>query len=163
MKNLFFLLFLAPLSAWAGDISIDWTNPTNVESCTPAGLYDNPGGTRLWMLVADITDPAVATHMLTGWKPGDYVFTATSYDDTGTGSRISGVTTRTVTEFVTTGTVAYTILKLQDEFALQPVGTITLGVACDVNQSVNGKYGVSRDAVSWYGTVEPSVVVADCG
>jgi hypothetical protein len=55
------------------------------------------------------------------------------------------------------------VIKTKNRFVLLPVGTVPANTPCDTTQSVNGHYAVPRDAVTWSGTVEPDVVVAQCG
>ena len=79
----------------AADVVLSWTNPTDTEQCTAGGPYDNPAGTRIWRLIADIPDPTADAFTLVGYKPGNYTFVATSYSTDGTGSRISGEADKT--------------------------------------------------------------------
>jgi hypothetical protein len=56
----------------------------------------------------------------------------------------------------------FQIVGTLDKIVLIPVGTVPGNTICDPNQSVNGYYGVPRANVSWFGSVRPQVVVAQC-
>lgn len=148
----------------AADVVLSWTNPTDTEQCTAGGPYDNPAGTRIWRLIADIPDPTADAFTLVGYKPGNYTFVATSYSTDGTGSRISGEADKTVTTFTAVaGAIVYQPVSITNGFWLLPVGTISADVECIVNQNVNGKHAVPTTSVSWsQGVVPKPLVVADC-
>lgn len=40
---------------------------------------------------------------------------------------------------------------------------VQAGTACILSQYVNGLHAVNRNAVKWYGSTRPQVVVAQCG
>lgn len=159
------LVLLFPLQSVAGDVTLTWTNPTGTEQCVAGPAYTNPGGTKLYQLVADIPDPtqSVTSYTLTGLKPGTYEYVSTSYDDTGVMSRVSGSATKDVTEFVTIAPNVYYIIAQPNFYAAVVVGTVPLGTVCNLEQTVNGKYAVDIDLVSWTGTSRPLAVVAECG
>lgn len=159
------LLLLLPLVVVAGETTLTWTNPTDTESCSPAGAYTNPGGTKIFMEVADIPDPdqLISSHTLPGLLPGTYRYMAVSYTTDGVLSRTSGEAEKVITDFVTTGTTVFYVVQQPGTFVLLSVGSIPTGVPCDVTQEVNGKYAVPTDQVTWTGTVRPLVVVAECG
>ena len=56
----------------------------------------------------------------------------------------------------------YNVIKQKDKFVLLAAGTVPAGTQCDPNETVNGRYAVPNDLVTWFGNVEPIVVVADC-
>lgn len=62
---------------------------------------------------------------------------------------------------VVNGTVL-TVVKQVDKFILLPVGTIPIGTRCIPDQYINGYFAVPRDLVTWSGSIEPLVVVAEC-
>lgn len=162
----FLLVLVLPFGlgqAKAEDVTLSWTNPTRTFTLQDAGPLTNLAGTKIYMEVADTSDPNATSFTIPGLKPGTYKFVAVSYDANGVASPVSGVATMEVTQFVTTGEVAYTVLRVNDEFRMLAVGSISLGVACDSNQQILGKYVVPRTAVTWYGTVKPQAVIADCG
>ena len=149
----------------ADDVTLTWTNPTGQEQCTDAGPLTTLAGTRIWELVAEIDDPAATTVTLNGKLPGEYQYVATSYTTDGEESRVSGKTTKTVTEFIAVvGATVYQPVSIRNGFWLLPVGTVSADTACIVEQTVNGKYAIPNSAVSWSSGVIPKpLVVTDCG
>ncbi len=150
----------------ADDVTLTWTNPTGQEQCTEAGPLTTLAGTRIWELVAEIDDPAATTVTLNGKLPGEYQYVATSYTTDGEESRVSGKTTKTVTEFMAVaGATAYQVVTINNGFWLLPIGTVSADTECIVNQSVNGKYAIPTSSVSWSpgATARPVLVVSDCG
>lgn len=61
------------------------------------------------------------------------------------------------------GLTVFQVIGSPNKFALVPVGTAPPDTKCDATQSVNGRYAVPRESVSWFGSVRPQVVVAECG
>ena len=165
MKRAILFLLLLPLSGWAGDVTLTWTNPTGTEECIPGGAYTNPGGTKLYHLIADIPDPtqSVTSHTLTGLKPGTYEYVSTAYDDAGVMSRVSSSATKDVTEFVTTATLVYYPVAQPNSVLMLGIGSVPLGTPCNPDIEVNGHYVIDRALVTWAGTAEPLLVVAQCG
>ena len=157
------LLSLAISDVQAEDVTVNWANPTQLQDCTPGGDYTNPGGTRIYQLVANVTDPTLETFVFPGYKPGSYTFVATAYDDQGVSSLLSNHIVSTSVTFVTTATPVYTITPRNDRIVLMPVGDVPLGTICNEDETVNGHYAVPQDEVVWWGTPEPIVVYAQCG
>lgn len=171
VSTIFFLIACAVVlwlvlggRAKADEVTLTWTNPTDNEQCTAGGTYDNPAGTRIWQLVADITDPTESTFTLPGYLPGDYTFVATSYSTDGVGSRISGEAEKTVTAFTAAaGSMVYQVVSISGGFWLLPVGTLDVDEGCNVDHQVNGKYSVPVASVTMTNPASrPIVVVADC-
>lgn len=157
------VLFFA-MQARAGDASLSWTNPTEQESCTGAGPLPDLAGTRIYRLVTDIPDPTATSWVDIGLKPGTYEYVATSYDADGTNSRLSGAATKEITTFVAAaGALAYGISQSNDRIVLQPVGTVTAEIACNLDESVNGKHRIPISSVTYAGSLRPATVFAECG
>lgn len=158
------LLALIVSAAQAEDLTISWENPTTVEQCSTAGPYTDPGGTRIWQMVAELPDPAqtLTETTLTGLKPGTYNFVATSYTAAGEESRVTNKTEHTVTNFVVVDDRAYIVAKVNERFLLLVVGTVPLGTACDPSTEVNGYNSVPVDQVTFTGA-QDVIVVAQCG
>lgn len=182
-SEFWFLLFIMAMISiafpvQADDVILSWTNPTGTEVTSPGPAYTNPGGTRIWQMVADIPDPgqAIESHVLSAVKPGTYDYVATTYDDQGVESRLSGKTTKTVTAWVVTDTRARIVAKTNSSVILSVVGTVPLGTACDVFLEITGPvygddgitieprafYAVDPDLVTFTG-VRDVLVVAECG
>lgn len=178
-----FLLFVVAMigiafPVKADSVTLSWTNPTGTEECVAGPTYTNPGGTRIWQLVADIPDPGqtIESHVLLAVKPGTYDYVATTYDDAGVESRVSGKATKTVTEWVVTDTRARIVAKTTNSVILPVVGTIPLGTACDVNLEITGPVfaddGITIEARTFYAVdvalvtftgVGDALVIAECG
>lgn len=164
--------------AEAEDVTLSWTNPTGTEITSPGPAYTNPGGTRIWQLIAEIPDPtqSIDTYTIPALKPGSYDFAATSYDDTGVESRITGKATKVVTDWTVIDTRARIVAKTTNSVILSVVGTVPLGTACDVNIEIRGPvfgddgitienrtfYAIDPTSVTYTG-VEDVLVVAECG
>jgi len=163
MARLFVLLIvLLSLSAHAGEVLLSWTNPTNGETCVDTSPI-TLNGVRIWQLVAEVNAPANDEYTLENLLPGDYMFAATAIDEADNESRISGRAAKTVDSFVAmTGATVYQVVSITDGYWLLPVGTVVTDTACDVSQSVNGRYAIQRSDVNFTGTTNPLVVVADC-
>lgn len=149
----------------AEDIQLSWTNPTGQEQCTSAGELTDLAGTRIWQLVAEVDDPLATSFVLPAMPPGSYQYVATSYTTSGSESRVSGKTMKTVESFTAAaGNTVYQVVTITNGFWLLPIGTVTSEVVCIVEQTVNGKYAIPNTAVSWSpgSTARPVLVVTDC-
>ena len=157
-------IFLALVSAplWAEDVTISWTPPDGQEQCSAVTGPPDLAGYRILEVVATIDDPAATSHVLPGKLPGEYTYLSTSLDTDGNESRLSNEAIKIVTTFQVSNETVYTMARIENAFILLPIGTAPLGTACDVNQSVNGKYVVHVDNVTWTSSNEAFVVVADC-
>jgi hypothetical protein len=149
----------------AEDITLTWQNPTETFTMAPAGPYENPAGTRIYMEVANVESPTADSYVIPDMKPGTYRFVAVSYDTEGVASPTSAEAEKTVTSFVAAaGSTAYQVVSISGGFWLLPVGTVDAETACNLDQQVNGKYAVPIDAVTMTNpSSQPLVVVADCG
>lgn len=177
-KQLLILLGLLALATpvVAGDISLSWTAPTQNTDGTP---YVDPDGYKVYYgltnggpypTIIDVPDPATLTVDVLGLTSATYYFVATAYNTSAQESGFSNQAIKTITSLpnpplnlTIQDLVVYTVIKQENKFVLLPVGTAPAGTTCDTTQSVNGKYAVPRDQVTWSGTIEPLVVVAQCG
>ena len=157
------VLTLVGGSSFGEDVTVSWNNPTEVETCSPAGAYTDAAGTKIYQLVMDVADPTVAEFVIPDVMVGDYTYVAVAYSATGTHSRLSGEADKTVTVFVTTAAPVYTIFRQPGVLIPVPVGDVPLGTPCEVTQTFNGLYAVPQDNVVWRGSVESIVVFAQCG
>ena len=66
------------------------------------------------------------------------------------------------TLFTMSTDVVYTVVKKVNGFILLPVGTAPTTTECIPNQTVNGYFAIPREVVTWSGSVQPDVVVAQC-
>ena len=156
----FLLLVALPVSA--GEVMLSWKNPTKSEVCTDAGAADIDG-IRIWQLVTEVDENDPTEYVIDRLLPGEYVYAASAFNTSGTESRMTGTVTKTVSDFVAeAGSTVYQVVSIENGFWLLPVGTIETEVACNTDQSVNGRYAVPLSAVNLTGTTDPVVVVADC-
>lgn len=161
MRAILLALLLLPLSVGAGDVALDWTNPTEQESCTNAGAT-TIDGVNIWRLVATLDYPANTWTDL-NLKPGTYTYAATAFNADGE-SRNSGHTTKTVTSFVTVdSTEVFYPIPQNNGLLMLHIGDVPLGTPCNPDLEVNGHHAVDRALVTWTGTAQPLLVVAKCG
>lgn len=181
---LFIISMLASASVLAGSANLSWTNATqNVDGSTiPAtgagsllstrveyGNCSAPNvfGTKVGEIV--VAEPATSV-TVNALVPQVYCFRAYHKNTFLQDSDASNVAVRTIDppkplppSTLTVGALtAYSVIKRPDRFVMLPVGTVPAGTKCDPAQSVNGFYAVPRDAVTWAGSVQPDIVVAQC-
>lgn len=167
----------------AGDAVLTWTLATQNTDGTaiPASGPTSLASTRVeWGTCSGsnfgtkageqvVAKPAT-THTVTNLSAGTYCFRAYSRTVAGLESAPTNAVTKTILQappnppgnLVVADLVVYQVIGTPDAFALLPVGTVPAGTACDPSQSINGRYAVPRAAVTWYGSVKPQVVVAQC-
>ena len=149
----------------AEEITLSWTNPTETFNMTPAGAYTNPGGTKIYLEVADLTDATATTITLPPYKPGTYRFVAVSYDDQGVASPVSSPAEKVVTSFrALAGSTVHQVVTINNGLWLIPIGTVAADTECIPDQQVNGMYAVPVASVTWNSgtTARPPLVVAAC-
>jgi len=147
----------------ADPVTLTWEAPTEAESYVPAGALTGLAGTRIWVMVAEITDPDVTEYVITGLAPGTYAYKATAFTETGEESRMSATATKVVEALTAAaGTPVKTVVRTSNGFILLPVGTTSEAVTCDPANGIKGHFAVPRASVTWTGTVRPQVVVAEC-
>lgn len=151
--------YLTSLRAHAEDITLNWTNPTEQETCTNSGTT-TIDGINIWQKIATIDSPATE-YVIPAMKPGSYTYAATAFNADGE-SRLSGITTKDVVSFGVVDTRAYIVAKTAGKFLLLVVGTVPLGTACDIDTEVNGMNAVPIEAVTFTGARDV-LVVAKCG
>jgi hypothetical protein len=172
-----FLLGLWAGAASAADATLTWTAPTTRTDGSPltnlAGYrikYGTVVGT--YPTVVPVPNPAATSHVVTGLTGGQtYYFVMTAYDVNALESANTNPVSRTFAVsppnppggLTVTALIAYNSVKQRDKYVLVAVGTVPANTACDVTQTVNGHYVVPRAAVTWFGSVRPEVVVAQCG
>lgn len=161
------IIMIATLSlmsecAKAGEAALTWTAPTrNCDGTLLTNLakYDLTYGQKRQDLPLTPLSKTV-----TGLTPGSWWFSLAAVNSDG--DRSEFVTVEKVvapTEFVTTSTTVYTFFRSGGNITV--TGTlhrVPLGTVCDATQSVNGKYKVPLEAVTWSGT-KLTAALADCG
>lgn len=83
-----------------------------------------------------------------------------AYDDPGTAP--PPATPASPTSPAVIGRVVFQIIQQSDRLVFLPVGTVSTAVACKSEFPVGEYHVVPRAAVTWYGTVQPLVVVTRC-
>ena len=147
----------------AEDVTLTWNNPTEIVESVTAGPYENPAGTRIWQLVADIADPDITTVTLLGYEPGTYTFVATSYDTEGVSSdRISGESEKIVEKMVVTNGTAFIMARVTNAIVLLVAGTVPIDTECIVEQTINGLYAVPASTFIPTTDADPVLVLAEC-
>jgi hypothetical protein len=156
------LLALMALPAWAGEGSLTWTAPTQNCNGTPLtnlAKYDlTYGQKRIDLPLTPLS------YTVTGLTPGTWWFSLAAVNSDG--DRSEFVTVEKVVapaDFVTKSTTVYTFFRSGGNITV--VGTphrVPLGTVCDATQSVNGKYRVPLEAVTWSGA-KLTAALADCG
>ena len=178
-----FALCLSASPANAGDAALTWTLATqNTDgSAIPASGPTSLAATRVeWGTCSgsnfgtasgqQIVATPATTYTITGLAAGVWCFRAYSRTVAGLESAPTNAVTKTILQappqppgnLTVAALVVYQFIGTTDAIALNPVGTVPAGTACDPSQSVNGRYAVPRAAVSWYGSVRPRVVFAQC-
>ena len=146
----------------AGDAAITWTAPTrNCDGTLLTNLakYDLTYGQKR----QDLPLTPLA-HTVTGLTPGIWWFSLAAVNSTGDRSEFVTVEkTIAPAEFVTKTNRVYTFFRSGGNITVVATPhTVALGTVCDATQSVNGKYKVALEAVTWSGT-KLTAALADCG
>lgn len=167
----------------AGDAVLTWTlatqntDGTAIPASGPTSLastrveWGSCSGSNFGTKAGEqvVAKPAV-TYTVTGLAPGTWCFRAYSRNTYGAESDPTNVVSKVIapptpqppgTLTVTVQTV-YQVIGTANAFALIPVGNAPAGTQCDTTQSILGRYVVPRESVTWYGSVRPQAVVADC-
>ncbi len=167
----------------AGDAVLTWTlatqntDGTAIPASGPTSLastrveWGSCSGSNFGTKAGEqtVAKPAV-TYTVTNLAPGTYCFRAYSRTVAGVESAPTNVVSKTLLQappnppgnLAVADLVVYQVIGTPDRFGFNPVGTVPAGTACDPTQSINGRYAVPRAAVTWYGSVKPQVVVAQC-
>lgn len=164
-----------------GGAALSWTPPTqNTDGSALTNLagYRVVYGTSASALsqTIQIANPGVSAYCVTGLAANTWYFGIKAYNSAGGESDVSNVVTKTISNTpvpvvpsppasltVAQGQlIVYQVLGTDAGFQFLPVGTVAPGTACITTQQVNGRYAVPTSAVTWYGSVKPKVVVAQC-
>ncbi len=178
-----FALCLSASPANAGDAALTWTlatqntDGTAIPASGPTSLaatrveWGTCSGSAFGTAVGQqtVATPAV-TYTVTGLAAGVWCFRAYSRTVAGLESAPTNAVTKTILQapphppgnLTVADMVVYQFIGTTDAITLLAVGTVPAGTACDPAQSVNGRYAVPRAAVTWYGSVRPRVVFAQC-
>jgi hypothetical protein len=155
-------LALMSRCAKAGEADITWIAPTQNCDGTPVGTlakYDLTWGQKR----TDLPLTPLA-YKVTGLTPGVWWFSLAAVNVAGQSSQfVTATKTIAPAEFVTKTNKVYTFFRSNGNITLTVTPhTVPLGTVCDATQSVNGKYKVALEAVTWSGT-KLTAALADCG
>lgn len=170
----FALWGLASSTASAGNAVITWTAPDRNEDGSTLTdlsgyriLYGQSASTLTQSVT--LTDPGLRSYVVPNLSPGMWYFAMTATAGSGATARESQRTSVVDKDvppdpagLVVKGPTVYQVLGTPNRFALIPVGTVPAGTACDATETVNGRYAVARELVTWYGSTKPQIVVAEC-
>lgn len=155
-------LTLMSRCAEAGDLSATWTAPTGNCNNTP---LTNLAGYKVRWGMGSVELPVGSTaYNVTGLPPGTWWVNVAAFTTTGEESQyVAAWKTVTPAEFTTKSNKVYTFFRSGGNITLSVTRhTVPLGVVCDATQSVNGKYKIALEAVTWSGT-KLTAALADCG
>lgn len=149
--------------AFGGTAELTWVAPT--QNCNGTPLTNLAGYDLTYGQKRQPLPLTPLSHTLTGLTPGTWWFSLAAVNTDG--DRSEFVTVEKVIppeEFVTKTQTVYTFFKAEGNIVVLPtLHRIDIGVQCDANQSVNGKYIIPRSAVEWSGSARPVAVLGDCG
>ena len=154
-------LALMSRCAEAGEATLTWTAPT--QNCNGSPLTDLNGYTLTYGQKRETLGTSPLTKTVTGLLPGTWWFSLAATTPTAKSEFITVEKVVAPNEFVTTSNKVYTFFRTGGNIVLTVTPhTVGIGVVCDATQSVNGKYRVPLEAVTWNGT-RLTAALADCG
>jgi len=156
--------------------TLNWELPIQNED---GSTITNLAGVRIFRQVHDTFDPTVTSWTGDWLPPGEYRYVSTAYtyhvpadpmanppvvEILAAESVFSNDVFTVVGPLVATATPVYTIFRREDGIRFSEVGSVSLGTPCNAEETVNGRYMVSKEFVTWIqeGT-EIVIVYADCG
>ena len=156
------LLCLLALPAWGADMPVTWTAPTG--NCNNTPLTDLQGYRVRWGNGSTELPATATSFTVSGLTPGRWWVNVAAFNSQNVESQyVAGWKDVAAEEFVTKTNKVYTFFRANGNITLTVTPhTVGVGVACDATQSVNGKYRVPLEAVTWNGT-KLTAALADCG
>jgi hypothetical protein len=156
------VLLAMALTARAGTADLSWTAPTR--NCDGT-LLTNLAKYNMTYGQKRVDLPLTPlTHTVTGLAPGVWWFSLAAVNADGDRSEFITVEkTIAPTEFTTKTNKVYTFFRSGGNITVVATShTVPIGTVCDATQTVNGKYKVALEAVTWSGT-KLTAALADCG
>lgn len=149
-------------SANAGEASLTWIAPTR--NCDGTLLTNLSGYDLTYGMKRQSLPPTPLSYTVTGLTPGTWWFSLAAVTPTARSEFVTVEKVITPEEFVTKTTSVYTFVKAEGRIIVLPtLHRVPLGTQCDATQSVNGKYIIPREVVTWSGSARPVAVLGDCG
>lgn len=149
-------------SASAGDLAATWQAPTG--NCDNTPLTDLSGYRVRWGS-GTVQLPATATaYTIPNLTPGMWWINVAAFNLKNEESQyVAGWKTVQPSEFVTKTNKVYTFFRSGGNITVVVTPhTVPVGTVCDATQSVNGKYKIALEAITWSGT-KLTAALADCG
>jgi hypothetical protein len=161
MKKLLLLMLVAG-TAHAGTADLTWVAPT--KNCDGTLLTNLKEYTLTYGQKKETLPLTQLSKTVTGLTPGFWWFSLAAVNTAGVSSQfVSSEKTVLPGEFVTKTNKVYTFFRTGGNIVLTVTPhTVGLGVTCDATQTVNGKYRVPLEAVTWNGS-KLTAALADCG
>lgn len=163
-----------------GGAQLSWTAPTQN---TDGSALTNLAGFRIvygtsataLAQTVQVANAGVTTYCITGLSPATYYFAVKAYTPTAESANsnvvskvissgpMPGIPAAPGTLTIASGALeVYQVVGTDAGFQFLPVGSVPAGTQCIAAHQVNGRYRVPNAAVTWYGSVKPKVVVAQC-
>jgi hypothetical protein len=176
----FLLVLVSALygDAFAADVRLNWTPPTQNTDGTPVALK---GYTIHFGATADsltqtraLNVPAASSTTVTGLSAGTYFFCVKAISTADMVSACSNVVSKVIAPAtpnaptnltVVADTTAYVIKQTKDNVSVVAVGNVPHGTQCSPEGVIaEGKayYVVPSDAVAWSASVRSGLVVSAC-
>ena len=147
--------------AKAGEAALTWVAPT--QNCNGTALTNLTGYSLTVSKVNQALPLAPQAYTVQGLTPGVWWFSLASVTPTNRSEFVTVSKTIAPTEFVTKTRTVYTFMRSGGNImVLATSHTVPLGTVCDATQSVNGKYKVPLEAITWSGA-KMTAALADCG
>lgn len=154
-------LALMSRCAHAGEAVLTWTAPT--QNCNGTQLTNLTGYTLTYGQKRETLGTTPLTKTITGLVPGTWWFSLAATTPTDSSEFVTVEKVVAPADFVTKSTTVYTFFRSGGNITVTgTVHRVPLGTVCDATQSVNGKYRVPLEAVTWNGT-RLTAALADCG
>jgi hypothetical protein len=149
-------------SAGAGEANLTWTPPT--KNCDGSAITNLQSYILTYGQVKQELPLAPQSKTVTGLTPGFWWFSLAAKNSAGEVSQfVTAEKTILPGEFVTKTNKVYTFFRTNGNITLTVTPhTVGLGVTCDATQTVNGKFRVPLEAVTWNGS-KLTAALADCG
>jgi len=165
--RLLLVLTLAVLALWlarafAGEANLTWVAPT--QNCNGTALTNLTGYSLTYGKAKEALPTTPLAKTVTGLTPGTWWFSLAAVTPTDRSEFVTVEKVIPPEQFVTKTTTVYTFVKANGGIlVLGTLHRVPLGTQCDANQTVNGKYIIPREAVTWSGSSRPVAVLGDCG